>query len=224
MNLLIYGLQRSGTNFIETLIKKRYQVNFLNNTKDRSSLLHKHCRLYKDKEIIPEPKYNNNIVLDTFDQFESLLNVIPDYYIIVSKDPYSWYLSYRAWADKCNWPNVRHHYIEEYNLFYKTFLDFSIQSNKFIFVRYIDFINDINAQLNELEKKMKLKVKLLSRLRSSNIKKVSQSSVFTESKRAYYLNEEYLNKFNKEDIQKLDELLDPQVVSGLGYESRGSLY
>jgi len=222
MNLLHYGLQRSGTNYIESLLKKNYQVRFLNSNKYRSSPLQKHCRFYKNKEKIPEPQYRNEIILDTFEQFESLFKVAPEYYLIASKDPYSWYLSYRNWAEKCKWPNVSHHYIEEFNLFYKTFIDFSSQSDKFIFIRYIDLIDNLDKALEELEAKMKLKKRLLSRMKLNKPKKVAQSGNFSESRRDYYLREGYLNEYNEEEIQELNKMLDPEVISFLGYEFRSA--
>lgn len=221
MNLLLYGLQRSGTNYLEALLTKNYRVQFLNSTKDRSSPLHKHCRLYREKEIIPEPQYDNKIEIETFEQFQSLFHPTPDYYLVVSKDPYSWYQSYRAWAEKCSWPDVSHHYIEEYNLFYKTFIELSSRSDKFIFVRYVDLIDDAGAALEELEKKMRLKKRLLAHLKLRNPGNISQSAAFSESKRAYYLNREYLNEYSEEEMKTLNERLDPQVISALGYESRG---
>ena len=117
-------MQRSGTNCLETLLQKNYRVHFLNSNRDRSSPLQKHGRIYDDKNIMPEPQYQNDIYVDKFDQFEILFDVIPEYYIIVSKDPYSWCLSYLNWAGKCGWPDVDHHYIEEYNLFYGKYLRF----------------------------------------------------------------------------------------------------
>jgi len=221
MNLLHYGLQRSGTNFLEFLFKKNYQVHFLNSDKDRRSPLQKHCRFYKNKELIPEPQYCNEIIVDELEQFESLFKVEPDYYLIISKDPYSWYLSYRTWADKCNWPKVTHHYIEEYNQFYKTFMEFSSQSDKFLFIRYTDLIEDTGAVLSSLENRMELKRKLLSRLKLKKPGKVSQSSAFSETKRTYYLNQEYLKKYSADDLRIVNELLDPQVISFLGYEPLG---
>lgn len=86
MNLLHYGLQRSGTNFLETLLKKNYRVHFLNSNRDRSSPLQKHYRLYDNKDIIPEPQYHNDTEVENFKQFEALLEVLPDYYLIISKD------------------------------------------------------------------------------------------------------------------------------------------
>ena len=218
MNLLHYGLQRSGTNLLETLLKKNYRVRFLNNDIDRASPLQKHCRLYKNKQIIPESQYYNEIFVETFEQFEALFEVVPDYYLIISKDPYSWYLSYRKWAKKCNWPNVSHHYIEEYNLFYRTFMEFSFRSDKFIFVRYIDLIKDTDVMLNYLEMEMKIKKKFFAGLTLKKPNKVPQSDPFTDEKLAYYLNEKYLKEYGKEDMQTLNSLLDSQVVYFLGYE------
>ena len=218
MNILHYGLQRSGTNYLETLLKKNYWVRFLNSNQDRRSPLQKHCRLYKNKQIIPEPQYRNDIVVETFEQFESLFAIVPHYYLIVSKDPYSWYLSYRNWAKKCKWPDVTHHYIEEYNLFYGTFLKFSSQSNKFVFVRYVDLIKDAGEVMNHLQIRMKLKKRLLAHLALRVPGKVSQSDAFTDETRAYYLNGKYLEEYSAKDIKILNDLLDPQVTSLLGYE------
>lgn len=221
MNLLHYGLQRSGTNFLETLLKKNYRVRFLNSNRDRSSPLQKHFRLYDDKDVIPEPQYRNDIQVRDFDQFEHLFEIVPDYYLVISKDPYSWFLSYSNWAQKCSWPDVNHHYIEEYNLFYGKLLEFSFQTEKLIFVRYVDLIRDANSVLNQLEARMNLKKRLLARIALKRTNKVSQSSRFTEDRRAYYLDEEYLERFSNEDLQTLNTYLDPNVTSLLGYEKRG---
>lgn len=135
MKLLHYGLQRSGTNFLESLLAKKYHIEILNSNiqgirPDRSSPLHKHFRLYDEKDIVPEPKFTNELKINSLDAFEQLLEVVPDYYLIISKDPYSWFLSYSAWAKRSNWPEVPYHYILEYNLFYGKWLEFSRQTKK----------------------------------------------------------------------------------------------
>jgi hypothetical protein len=218
MNLIQYGLQRSGTNFIESALQKNYRVKFINDNRDRSSHLQKHCRLYDEKEIIPEPQYANSIYVQTFNEFESLFDSKPQYYIVISKDPYSWLVSYNNWSQKCNWPACNHHYIEEYNLFYKLFINFSAQTNKIIFVRYIDFLQDFNLATIELANKMRLKSKLFSKLKFRNPIKVSDSSKFNETKKKYYLNREYLKEFKYEELIKINELLSKDVASFLGYE------
>lgn len=220
MKLLHYGLQRSGTNFLESLLKKNYRIRILNDNEDRSSPLQKHCRLYSQKDIIPEPQYHNDIIVEDFESFESLFDISPDYYVIISKDPYSWYLSYLNWAKKFNWPDVSHNYIEEYNLFYGKFIEFSKQSDKFVFVKYIDLVKDANAVLNQLEEKMNLKRNFISRFFRRQPKHVAQSSRFTEERRSYYLDEKYLKEYSEEDLQLLNSLLDNEVAISLGYQVR----
>lgn len=219
MKLLHYGLQRSGTNFLESLLKKNYRVQFLNSNKSRSLPLQKHFRLYSKKNIIPEPQYCNNIIVENFENFEALFEVVPDYYLVLSKDPYSWYLSYREWAKKCNWPKVNHHYIEEYNLFYGKFLEFSNQTEKVIFVKYIDLLKDSNAVLNQLQERMNLKKTIISRFILRKPSKVSQSSRFANERRAYYIEEKYLKEYSNEDLQLLNDSLDIEVTGLLGYQS-----
>lgn len=223
MNILHYGLQRSGTNLLETLLKKNYRICFLNSDKDRSSPLQKHCRLYANKKIIPEPNYSNEIVVESFNQFESLFEVVPDYYLIISKDPYSWYLSYKKWAAKCKWPVPNHHYIEEYNLFYGLFSDLASQSDKFTFVKYIDLIKGVDDVQNYLEKKLSLKRKWFSKLSKGLPRTVAHSDIFTNEKRDYYLNERYLEQYSSEDIETLNKFLDFRVVASLGYELKGAV-
>jgi len=223
MNLLHYGLQRSGTNFLETLIKQKYRVRLLNRNEDRSSPLQKHFRLYNDKDIIPEPQYRNNYIISGFEDFERLLGTTPDYYLIISKDPYSWFLSYNNWAKKCSWPNVSHHYIMEYNLFYKKWLEFSRQTEKIIFIRYLNLLQNANEELGFLESQIGLRKTFFAQFRSSTIDKVAQSGQFSNDRRNYYLSEKYLESYNKKDLQTINSLLDPEVISQLGYEKKKAI-
>jgi hypothetical protein len=225
MDLLHYGLQRSGTNFLESLLAKKYRVRFLNSNVDgirplRSSPLHKHFRLYDEKDIIPEPQYYNEIKLASFDDFERLLEATPKYYLIVSKDPYSWYISYLDWAKRCNWPEVPYHYILEYNLFYGKWLEFSRQTKKILFVRYIDLLQDPDQELNRLGAIMHLRKKFLYGLRSNLVPKVPQSAEFSLERRSYYLNEQYLESYTKEGLQEINALIDPEVIKMLGYQKK----
>ena len=66
MPIYLYGLQRSGTNVISTWLKSTYNIEIQNEliSHDRNSILHKHCRIYNDKKIIPntdvEKQYYND--------------------------------------------------------------------------------------------------------------------------------------------------------------------
>jgi len=216
-SLLHYGLQRSGTNYLATILRKLYRIHFLNQNKRRDSPYHKHFRLYDQKEMVPEPQYRNEIRIDDFIDFENLLHAVPAYYVIISKDPYSWLLSYEKWAKSCQWPRVPHHYIQEYNLFYGKWLKFSTQTERIVFVRYFDLLNDLDTELLRLESTMNLKRKLWLPNRKKNIRHVSQSDRFTKARLKYYLTEEYMKSFTKQRITEINGLLDPLVVLSLGY-------
>ena len=219
MKLLHYGLQRSGTNFLETAIKKNYRVKFLNDNQDRSSPLHKHFRLYDEKEIIPEPQYRNDLETAGFKEFERLLEVVPDYYLVISKDPYSWLLSYTRWAEQCHWPDVSHHYLIEYNLFYGKWLEFSGQTDRILFVRYLDLLQASDKELSRLESQIALKKKFLSPFTSRLITKVPQSEEFSNNRREYYLTRQYLKSYTREELHTINTLIDPQLLSGLDYQN-----
>ncbi len=220
MKLLYYGLQRSGTNFLEVLLKRKYRVRFLNSNEDRSSPLQKHFRLYDDKEIIPDPQYRNNLKIEKFNDFEELLEIVPDYYLIISKDPYSWLISYNSWARKCSWPSVPHHYIIEYNQFYGKWLDFSQDTGKIVFTKYKDLLQNTDAELSRLGLSMNLKKKFLYPFISRTVDKVSQSEKFSADRRSYYLNEQYLKEYTKEELQEINDLIQSRVINLLGYQKK----
>jgi len=223
MKVLLYGLQRSGTNFLATTLEQNYYLQVCNKRgKSRTSPLQKHCRFYANKDLIPHPDYRNDLAIATFEECEALLPEVPEYYLVISKDPYSWYLSYCDWAKKCNWPEVSHHYIEEYNLFYEFFLKLAARSDKFIFIKYAELLEDTRAVLHRLEATLRVKRKSLARLMLNVPGKVSQSQGFSSDRKAFYLNERYLEQYSTEELDRLNHHLDPQVVSALGYEVRHS--
>jgi len=218
VNLLYSGLQRSGTNFLDALIKNNYHVTSLNKEEDKSSPLHKHFRLYDEKDIVPELSYKNRTQLPDFKSYEQLFDIVPDYYLVIFKDPHSWLLSYKNWAKLCKWPEVKHHYIEEYNLFYKKWLEFSVQTNKIIFVRYIDLLRNPGDELWRLYNRMGLE-KLCPYL-VHTINKVDQSDTFTDDRRTYYLDKKYLEEYTEEELRVVNDIIDVNVIHSLGYYKR----
>jgi hypothetical protein len=220
LKILLYGLQRSGTNYLETAVNQKYHVLFVNEINDRSGPGHKHFRLYDQKAIIPEPHYGNELTFAGYDDFENHLEIPPDIILVISKDPYSWLLSYKSWAEKCHWPQPGHHYLKEYNLFYGKWLEFARQTDKIQFVRYCDLLNNNDQTLNHLQAKFPLQKKFQWPFRSRLPTLVPQSSYFSKHRRHYYLSEQYLNSYTREELQKINAIIDPQVLSGLGYEKK----
>ncbi len=222
--VLLYCLQRSGSFYLEKLIKTSFRnLLFIEEDKedDRSYITARHFRLYDDKRIIPEPKYHNDQCFPDFKSFKNKLKEKerPDYFLLISKDPYSWLTSYRRWAEKCGWPEKEHHYIQEYNLFYGKWLKFSEETDSIKFVRYIDLLNNKQATLKKIQTSFGLKPRLLSDIFSKVFTlKVRNSEVFTWKKRQYYLNKEYLKEITVDELSQINKVLDKDVIMKLGYE------
>lgn len=220
--LLHYGLQRSGTNFLETLLKKNFRVNIPNLRKEREHPLQKHFRLYHDKTKIPEPKYYNEYTYDHFKEFEHSLDLEKkaNGIIIISKDPYSWLLSYEIWANKCSWPIPNYSYMEEYNLFLSKWREFENQTDKIIFIRYIDLLEKPEEILNQIQEKFELKRKLSffnSKLTLSQ-KKVAVSDVFTNEKKDFYVKKKYLDHYSNQSLKNINKHLSKELMQFLRYE------
>ncbi|WP_158866643.1 sulfotransferase domain-containing protein [Maribellus comscasis] len=217
--ILIYGLQRSGTNYLETLLKKKFKIKILNCKKERNNPLHKHFRLYNNKDLIPEKSFYNSLYFEDFNEFKKALNTIEkvDGFIIITKDPYSWLVSYNEWANKCNWTRGSFHYIEEYNYFYNKWMEFSREDNNVLFIRYIDLINSPNESINKIAKKINLKKKFIFINKKLIVKKVAQSSKFDQKRLTYYQRKKYLKKFNAIEIDEINKLLDEKLLDFLGY-------
>lgn len=231
MIILHYGLQRSGTNLLETLMNNNYEERFWNppitsnSNESRKSPLQKHFRLYYNGEgFIPHDKYKHNFKIDTFEDWEKLLQINPDYYLIVSKDPYSWLLSYTSYVREVRqWARVSHHYIMEYNLFYGKWLEFSQQTSKIIFIRYIDLLKNPAQELEKLEIQIGLTKKNSMPVEDNLIEEIPQSKKFSQDRRSYYLDEKYLDNYSQKDLHELNTLIDSKVISGLGYEMKENI-
>ncbi len=213
--ILLYGLQRSGTNYLETLINLNYPNCIFLNGEIRNEITHKHFRLYDNKKNIPEPQFNNTESFSHFTDFENALpqNKIPDLYIIVSKDAYNWFNSYVNWSKKNNWKTPDYHYIEEYNLFYGRWMNFSKETQKIIFIRYSDLLTEPLEVLNRIG--VSINLSPLQKLKTT--KKVYASKRFTGNKKEEFLNKDYLKKISPDDLKSIGSKLDPELIKYLGY-------
>lgn len=218
-NILHFGLNRSGTNYLKELLDQHFDLEFMNIEGERSHPLHKHFRLYDDKSLIGRPNFRNDLKFPSFREYEIYAlgkdapNVV---YVIISKDPYSWHLSYTRWGIRNKWSPSPHPYILEYNEFYRKWLKFSAETDRIAFVRYIDLLKSPEEILTQLQKKFKLMV-----TREINpdvrIRKVPMSRRFSKKRLNYYLEETYLEEFSNEALIKLNNHLDHEVAKQLGY-------
>lgn len=227
-NILLIGLQRSGTNFLETLIKDNITgFNFVNNVDHRSLPLHKHFRLYDEKIFIPESKYLNNFKYPNFHSFNThvkqLLNKEEEeiLYLVNTKEPYSWYISYNNLGKRMKWPTwdkkwLNAHYMIDYNLFYAKWLSFMEESDgKVMIVRYEDVLNDAASILQFLAQSWKLENK---KEQIHLPDKVGMSKKFDKKRKSFYQSQSFMKELNSDQIMALSAHLDKDVISKLGYK------
>jgi hypothetical protein len=222
---LLYGLQRSGTNYLEYLMKENFKgFEFKNNGYARSLPVHKHFRLYDNKSFVPEPKYLNNFFypdFNTFDQHAKELTQVNDInYIFITKEPYSWYLSFCREAKKNKWPtllkkHVNNHYMTDYSMFCEKWLQFENESEKVIHIQYEELVKDFNGTLDKIQKIFDLE-KMHSDY--ANLTKVPKSKKFTKKKKSFYEKGEFKQLFTEDELFVLTKNLDAKVIKELRYK------
>jgi hypothetical protein len=224
--LLVYGLQRSGTNYVETLLPNNFKdVSLENVAYHRSLPLHKHFRPYEQMAFVPEPKYMHNFRYPAFSDFNAhacrLTGKEELHYVVVVKEPYSWYISYCKLAKKNNWPTympkwANQHYMTDYSMFCRKWLNFRKEApEKIVILRYEDLLQDFAGNLEKVRSQFGLE-KVVKEYQ--DFSKVNMSRKFTDKRRNYYLNKKFLELLADEELFVLTENLDPSVVEELGYE------
>jgi len=221
---LLYGMQRTGSNYTEQVIVQNFSnIQFHNDSYSRCLPTHTHFRLYDEKSIIPEAKYLHSFTYRDFRDFkkhvEQILQRDINIFIVSVKNPYSWYVSYKKHAKRNKYiyykDHVNSHYIADYNLYYKKWVDFSIQvPDEILIIRYEDLIKEFVSTLDKirdtfnLEKRSEIYV---------NPEKVPMSRAFSEERRLYYKNEKFLDMIDSQEKKVIENLLDAKLISSLGY-------
>jgi len=218
VRILLYGLQRSGTNFVESLLDWNFQIAWRNVSAPRNHPAHKHYRPYGGRAF-PTQEYRTEDPPTTLKAMEAKLEPpLPTYYLIVSKSPYSWLLSYRKWARRCQWPEPNHHYIQEWNLFHRTWLEWQKSTERIIFTRYVDVLEMSQKELQQIRKKMGLQKGFKTCLQKLTPNKVDQSPNFDEERRRYYLERKFLDRFDSDELGLLNSQIEINTAQALGYE------
>lgn len=210
MPIYLYGLQRSGTNVISAWLKSTYNIEIQNEliSHDRNSILHKHCRIYNNKKIIPntdvEKQYYNDYKINSIKDLDKLLeNENNDNkYILIYKDIYSWLLSIENWAKKCKWITNKK------ELFIKDYLEYinkwnKIKNNRVLTINYFDFLKYAeNKNSNFISN---INSFLGNEINNSKIPdKVMCSNKFNKNRRDYYLKKEYLKLYSENEINQIN--------------------
>ncbi|WOI53614.1 hypothetical protein [Parvularcula sp. LCG005] len=216
--ILIYGLQRSGTNFLHKIVSSQLHVVIKNSDADRSHPRQKHFRIFDDKSRISATGYHNNKTYRDFNEFEAEFSSAPIAYLVISKDPYSWILSYKKWAKKCGWPEFSADPIDDYVSFYGKWLQFAAQTDKIFFVRYVDLLRDPTAALLPFAKRVEATTGKSPTKSLRRPVKVPQSPAYSLASDTVHLDKQYLLAYSTEDMISINAKLDHSVMDGLGYD------
>lgn len=222
---LLYGIQRTGSNFTQQVLLQNFEnISFYNNNFARCLPVHKHFRLYDEKTIIPDVRYYNSFTYNSFKDFKKHVEQIAgrkiNLFIVTIKDPYSWYVSYKKHARKNKYPYVKRsvnsHYLIDYNLYYRKWLDFSREApGEVLIIKYEDLIDDLEASIRKIGSALKLE-------RSSKQAvipgKVPMSRKFTASRAAFYKDSKYLDLINDKEKYVIPHLLDQELLSAMDYK------
>ena len=191
----VYGLQRSGTNFLTVLMRTNFGIILKNNDyNDRKNVTHKHFRIYDDKKFILVNQYQNDIIIDDYEKLEKIIEEKNLKIFVIRKDIHAWLVSIERWAKKCNWEEKnKMKYIDDYLEFYKKWESF--RSDNILFIDYISLLKKDKETISAIEKFTGKKY------RGKNVKnKVKCSDVFDHGKMKYYLEKEYMKEFSKEEL------------------------
>lgn len=142
-NILIYGLQRTGTNYLDKLLNKNFHIYLKNNKSTRKSPLHKHFLLFQNKSLISRSEYKNSIYFKYFSEFDGFITSIDnvDAYIVIIRNPVVWLKSYSNWAHKCGWLIDYENFLEIYYKYYSIWYDYSVETNKVLIIKYEELFN-----------------------------------------------------------------------------------
>ena len=196
----VYGIQRTGTNFLTSLIRK----NIKKSNVAVNGFGWKHGYVLSRDGIVNWKRTKNVDI-------EIPNNIKP---IIIIKNPYSWYNSIKRWRINCSGSfNFSEQYKRYNNLYFshKNMYYSDLYSEPF-FIKYEDLISNEEKEINNISKHFGVET-----TETFDIpKKVKLSDKFTEEKRKYYLRNDDFG-MGKKKVKMINDILDWDMLKSYGY-------
>jgi len=199
----IFGIQRTGTNYIQQLAQK----NFINVNAYDNHMGWKH-----GPPLAPETIQKKWPKID----IEALRgNVHP---IIMIKNPYSWQQSIKIWSNKkYNFNKV----YKRYNYLYEVYRDFHLSGSDFwaksYVLKYEDLLIDPEKIVNEIRNMVGCEI--TDKFVNPNTVPHQQNKKFTEKRKMFYLG---TDNFGLSDnlIKAITNIIDWNVIEFYGYRRK----
>lgn len=161
--VIIRGIQRSGTNFLEKILSKLDTkiINKGNIGRDRPE--HKHFRIQDNKSsIFMDKQYFNSIYLEDIQDLNlKSYNKKNIKNILIIKDPVNWVISINRWAKKCNWISkdkdltdddyLMSKYLFEWDSFHLKWLQFSKDKELLLILQWENLITNFEENLKNIK-------------------------------------------------------------------------
>ena len=160
--IIIRGIQRSGTNFLENILSK-LDIDVINKGNlPRNSPGHKHFRVQNDKlSIFMDKQYLNDIYSENLKDLnfksykkKNIKN------ILILKDPVNWILSINRWAKKCNWIPINNDlrndfelmtkYLKEWDYFHLKWFELSKDKELILILQWEDLLTNFDNNLKKI--------------------------------------------------------------------------
>ncbi len=154
----VRGIQRSGTNYLETILLKK-KINVLNlGFKKRNKIEHKHFRLQDEKDtIFMSKEYYNETFINEISELNSTNEKFKN--LLIYKDPINWLDSINKWAIKCNWidrnKTIFHNkylmkYVKEWDYYHLKWFDLSLKDKKILMIQWEDILINQSKVIKKL--------------------------------------------------------------------------
>ena len=160
--VIIRGIQRSGTNFLEKILSELDTkiINKGNIGRDRPE--HKHFRIQDNKSsIFMDKQYFNSIYVENIQDLNlKSYNKKDIKNILIIKDPVNWILSINRWAKKCNWIPINNDlrndfelmtkYLKEWDYFHLKWFELSKDKELILILQWEDLLTNFDNNLKKI--------------------------------------------------------------------------
>ncbi|MEF1308609.1 hypothetical protein QTO01_00680 [Vibrio mytili] len=153
-SLVHHGIQRSGTNYLNVLLKRKGVLVINKFDPPRGNLRHKHFRWQRNKKsIVMDFSYANDVEVDDIHQLNQLCGYkYNQKHVILYKKPENWINSIKAWERKCDWNELSvEKYLNEWDNYYCFWKKMQIKNpDLVIIVEFESLIAEPNKVLNDI--------------------------------------------------------------------------
>jgi len=224
-----YGIERSGTNLLKLLLEEYVHARVLSNPLGGKH----HAPAELDWDWSP-------LVARGFTSQYEQTNVKAAHdrgdlgFILSVKNPYAWCISFAEWAERLTkrrvsvTPEAVTKWMGRWNKLHRAWLDF-FEGKRAAVVRYEDLLRNPGVELRRVaalfgREAVPGVVRLPDRCLAPMLEHFSRDDGLedkTFTRRAYYLEGEYMRRYSQPLLKAMRDAADPDVVEALGYSLAG---